>query len=909
MIRVLLGALASVLAFGIPLGAAAQTAPKQLTVTALSADGHPLAGAEVRTGARIATTSRDGTLTTSCAGSTAAVRVAHAGYSTTEVLAACPGAITIRLSPATLTSIGGTTVENSRVPFNTSAAAVSTIDRSRIEDQAAIQLNQLLDQTPGVVSAHTGTSNPAAPGAQTSPNLRGTLDYEKTTLIDGHPIANGSHGDYVTTFLTTYMLDSVEIAKGPGADAPVVVGGIGGSINFRTRNPSLRPTSEFDITSDGYGGSVTDLMASNTFGRLGLLVDAVDYETPGPFTQTPTTIALPSGTQIAGIGAIKGTTSGTPPAGTPAGPFPIPGAVGNPTNAYTTLTACCENVSSWYQARGELVKARWRFSDTTSLTAAYLGTHAVSDNDGATLQSLAATFAPSGTPLALNPATHLPANQTLTENEPMFEAELRTAPSPRDTVVARWYALALDRYTANAVASPSSAYTGSLNLTGTAPLTAGGSATFNGQAETVTIPNVYARSAEEDGLHGGSVELDHSAGPNVYTLAVDRWSTTTNAYTTTASNGNAIVNATIPAGSQQNVTSFLARANLALNERDDLTLATYVTDYASHFAEAKNGGTIAFGDATVGHVDPRLGFTHRFNPNVIARLAAGSSITPPNIGLVSTLTTAPVYTPGATSITGTRNAGDLLPETAFGYDLGSDIRLHRDTVLSLDAYETTLRNQFATTISQTGTFIPPGGGGAIPVYTTANANIGNARFYGLEAALQSDPRVGLGYIVQGALVRSYAYDVSPSIYATATNPYGTNLAVVPGINYTSTGTGFNGYSNKGIPYADGYVELHFRTAGGGLVLLGTTYYGNNNSWNQRAFAIGNATLRFPLGGPHAPASLQFSVDNLWNTNPGFTIATAAGIPVPLANGSVGLVNALPFPPRVIRVGLHIGNTR
>jgi len=905
--RALAAVALSAAAFFVPLRVSAQS--RTISGTVLSPDGKALAGAVVRLGNASAKTGADGRFSLACAAAQTTLHASRAGFGATEVIAACPGTVTIRLAAATLTSIGGTNVQNSRVAFNTSAGAISTVDRERMEDQGDVQLNQLIDQTPGAVSAHTGTSNPAAPGAQTSPNLRGTLDYEKTTLIDGHPIANGSHGDYVTTFLTTYMLDSVEIAKGPGADAPIVVGGVGGSINYRTRNPSLRPTSELDFESDGYGGTVTDLMASNTVGRLGFLIDAVDYDTPGPFTQTPTTIALPSGTQIAGIGAIKGTTSGTPPAGTPAGAFPVTGAAGNPSNAYTTMTACCENVSSWYQARGQLVKARWRFSDTTSLTAAYLGTHAVSDNDGATLQSLAATFAPSGTPVALNPTTHLPANQTLTENEPMFEAEFRTAASPRDTIVGRWYALALDRYTANAVNSPATPYTGTLDLTGSAGLSAGGSASFTGQPETVTIPNVYSRSAEEDGLHGGSVEFDHSSGPNVYTLDVDRWDTTTVAYTTTAANNAAIVNSTIPAGSKQTVTSFLARANLALNERDNLTLATYVTDYASHFATANSGGAIAFGDATVGHVDPRLGYTHRFNPDTVLRFAAGSSITPPNIGLVSVLTTAPTYTPGATSITGTRNAGDLLPETAFGYDLGSDIRLHRDTVLSLDAYETTLRNQFATTIAQTGTFTPPGGGSPIPVYTTANANVGDARFYGLEAALQADPRTGFGYIVQGALVRSYAFDVAPSIYATATNSYGTNLAVVPGINYTSTGTGFNGYSNKGIPYADGYLELHYRTLGGGLVLLGTTYYGNNNSWNQRAFAIGNATLRVPVGGPHTNASLQLSVDNLWNTNPGFSIATAAGIPVPLANGSVGLVNALPFPPRVILLGFHLGTAR
>ncbi|MBV8750994.1 MAG: TonB-dependent receptor plug domain-containing protein [Candidatus Eremiobacteraeota bacterium] len=894
-----------------PRAAVAATPPGAvLTVTVVSPDGAPVADAEVRVAGTTARTDRSGAATLACAaGDEIAVRAARAGFEATELVAACPGTITVRLAPASLTSIGGTHVANSRVPFNTSAGSVAVISRTQIEDQQAIQFNRLLDQTPGAVSAHTGSSNPAAPGAQTSPNLRGTLDYEKTTLIDGHPIANGSHGDYVTTFLTTYLVDGVEIAKGPGADAPVVVNGIGGSINFRTREPSRVPTAEFDVGTDGNGGFVSDAMASTTIGRLGFLVDAVDYGTPGPFTRMPTTITLPAGSTIAGFGAIKGTTTGTPPAGTPAGAFPVPGALGNPSNAYTTLTACCEYVDAAYQARGELVKARWRFSDATSLTAAYLGTHAVSDNDGATLQSLAATFAPSGTPLALNPTTHLPANQTLTENEPMLEAELRTAASPRDTVVARWYALALDRFTGNAVAAPGTPYTGVLTLTGSAPLASGGSATFNGTPATVTIPNVYSRSIEENRLHGGSVELDHAAGPNLYTLALDRWSTITDATTITTTAGAALINPTIPAGSRQVVTAGLARAQLSLNARDDLTLAGYLTSYASHFATARDASGVTFGDATVSHVDPRLGFTHRFTANAIGRFAVGSTITPPNIGLVSVLNTTPAYTPGATSVTVSRNAGDLRPETAFGYDLGADLRLRRDTVLSFDAYETTLRNQFATTIAQTGTFTPPGGGTPIPLYTTANANIGNARFYGLETSLRSDPRVGFGWIAQGALVRSYAYDVAPSLYATATSAFGTNLAVIPGINYTSTGTGFNGYSNKGIPYADGYGEVHFRGPTGGLLLLGATYYGPNNSWNQRAFTVGNASLRLPIGTRRDDVALQFSVDNLWNTYPSTTIATAAGQAVPLANGSVGLVNALPVGPRVLRVQLHVGNTR
>ncbi|HYW53049.1 MAG TPA: hypothetical protein VE826_03715, partial [Dongiaceae bacterium] len=219
---------------------------------------------------------------------------------------------------------------------------------------------------------------------------------------------------------------------------------------------------------------------------------------------------------------------------------------------------------------------------------------------------------------------------------------------------------------------------------------------------------------------------------------------------------------------------------------------------------------------------------------------------------------------------------------------------------------TNVRDQLVTTVTPAGTFTPPGGTGAIPVFASAAANAGNSRFYGLEASLRSDPRTGFGYVAQGALTRAYAYGVSPSLYATATSPLGTNLAIVPGANYTSTGTGFNGISNKGIPYAQGYAEAHYRTERGGLLLFGLTYYGNNNSYGVPAFTVANATLRVPLGARRDAAALQLSIDNLFDVQGGQTIATDAAIPVPLVNGKLGLVNALPVGPRAVRLSLHVG---
>jgi TonB-dependent Receptor Plug Domain len=888
-------------------------------ITVLEAGGEmrPLAGVRVRGPGIDVTTGANGVAIVCVPAGTANVTIAAPGYETATATisgARAPESadVVVRLAPHTLTSIGGTSTAYARVPLNAQPGSYSVVTRAQFDDQGSPQLAHYFDETPGVISNHTASSNPASPGVQTSPNLRGSLDYEKTTLIDGHPVATGRFGDYVTTFLSPYVLQSVEIAKGPGAFAPLVVNGIGGSVNFRTRDPYARPTTAFDLVSDGYGGSLVHALASTTIGKLGFLVDAVSYGTPGAFNALPTTVALPSGTRIAGIGTIGTTTSGTPPAGTPAGAFPIANAQNNPANAYVRLTACCQSVDSSFLGRSEVIKARWTFSEATTLTAGYVGNQSSFDLDGAQLQTLNAIFSPSGTPVALNPTTHLPSNVTELENEPLFEAELRTRLRD-DTLIARWYTVSLNRFTGNAATSPAQPFTGVVSLTGSAPLTGGGTTlAFANTPETITINDVYSRTVEEDRLRGGSFAWIHPAGPNDYELAVDRIVSLTNAYSVGASGGNAVFSASVPAGSSQTITSVLARGTLRPNDADALTLAAYATTYRNHFSTGPVGTGFAFGDATHAELDPRLGFTHRFRGrDAVLRFSMGGAVTPPAFNVLSGVNQSPasVFRPGATSITVTQNAGTLKPETSFGYDLGADVRLARDTVLSFDTYLTNVRDQLVTTVTPAGTFAPPGGGTPIPVYASAAANAGNSRFEGLEASLRSDPRVGLGYVAQGALARAFAYAISPALYANATGPFGTNLAIVPNANYTSTGTGFNGISNKGIPYAQGYAEMHYRTERGGLILFGMTYYGNNNSYGVPAFTVANTSLRVPIAARREGASLQLSVDNLFDAQGGSTLLTDAGIPVPLVNGKVGLVNALPIGPRAVRLELHLSGAR
>ena len=205
------------------------------TVAVFDGTGHrAIAGARVEMDGVVAYTGADGSAHLDCIRPVASiVTVSKPGYRTvTTPLAAVtnpqqgyPNSVTVSLDAQTLTTIGSTGTSNLAV--NTQPGAYGVVGRSQIDDQAENQLARLFDETPGVVSNHTSTSNTSSFGVQTSPNLRGTLDYEKTTLIDGHPVATGRFGDYVTTFLSTFVLQDVEIAKGPGAFAPLVVDGIG----------------------------------------------------------------------------------------------------------------------------------------------------------------------------------------------------------------------------------------------------------------------------------------------------------------------------------------------------------------------------------------------------------------------------------------------------------------------------------------------------------------------------------------------------------------------------------------------------------------------------------------------------------------------------------------------------------
>jgi hypothetical protein len=146
-------------------------------------------------------------------------------------------------------------------------------------------------------------------------------------------------------------------------------------------------------------------------------------------------------------------------------------------------------------------------------------------------------------------------------------------------------------------------------------------------------------------------------------------------------------------------------------------------------------------------------------------------------------------------------------------------------------------------------------------------------------------------------MRAYVYDLPAGFYDTANGPNTTNLGVIANINYQPNGLTFNGLSNGRIPYATGYAELNYRTKRA-YFLIGSTYYGNNNSFNQPAFAVVNATARYDLA---RNTYLQLTANNVTSAYSTTFGSLQGGIPVPLVGGLLGAVPGVTVGPSNFRL--------
>lgn len=807
---------------------------------------------------------------------------------------------TVRMDRATFSSLRtiATVHSTGRGTFNTSPASVNVVTTQTFVNQAQPQVTRVLSQIPGLqISFPSGSANAAAPGSITIPNIRAATAYETASLIDGHAISVGQYGDNVTTFLNSFMFGNVEVIKGPGADSPVVNNAIGGTTNFRTKDPTLAPAVEFLAGVDNRGGTLSNLSFSNTTGRLGFVVDLATYNNPSALSGK-NVYYDPSGGSY-NNSSLQGNATQTN----------APGTVTPITTGYPLL-ACCYQLSGTLDQTAELVKFRYKFSPVTVATVSYLGGQSSSDQNGNTSDIVNGQFTPgAGYTGSLQPgpvqvATNLfpGAYNGEFNNEPIFQGEISSTLG-KDAILARYYHASILRYQFQGDTASGMDFN-NVNLYGTSsgdPTTTVNQ-TFSGNAANVGYSDYY-HEPELDKLSGESFAYQHPIGDGLLTFSFDRTASQSSDYSAFA---GPFYSFNLPPGTGQTLSTYLLRGHFYVGPRLDVTLSNYLNTYSSrypiacaggdcnNFDAAVNGTGVTFATSNKAHDDPRIGIVYRPNTATAVRLAMGSSIAPPFLGLLNQITSTPSYN-GQVAIEQQSN-GDLKPETAFGMDLGADVRLKDSTVVSADAYYTNLFNRFFAQTIDTGLTcaqVQCSGPGTVPpgthVLNQTNTNISNARFEGIELSIRRTPAVGFGYNISGALQRGYYYNLPPDFYCSIPGPGCTqdqNLNVIAGQNTNGVGIytpgyGFSYNGNMRIPYSQGNAEVSYTLKNGAYASIGDTYYGFNNSLNRPAFGIAYATLRYPLNDRMA---LQLSGDNILNAYPGFLPVYGEGRPIPLVGG-------------------------
>lgn len=762
----------------------------------LDTSGKPLGGARITissTGfARTLRSGADGKFSVPVAPGSYDVTVSLSGFQTAEndgirVGATEARSVSISLANASLQTIGRLSVSRA-TSINRSTAAVSSVSGQTFVDQGQQQVQNVIDQIPGV-EINRGTSN--LPAGNTSISLRGAQPYESQVLIDGHPVvtsANGASG-FNATFLNATLLGGVEVQKGPGALPNTIEDAVGGSINFQTPPITGGFTAQLLGGYDSFNGISYGVRASDTIGKLGILVGVADYQTPGYLK--PQTIY---GGAV--FPAVTAGTANDPHAGVLNFGYPA-----------------TSNFSSFSQ----LAKLSYNFSPQTSILLEQYSTQSNNDETGSNYQYVDARIVPCITATAAtctagvkgNNYTSTPnlgqigqivpinlyapyPNTTQFDNEPIYSGELRTVIGP-GSLLARYYTGAINRI-----------ITQQYNPVAVIPCTSPACPTHD---DLTTNPPTYGSYQGEpyvedtiDILHGIDAQYTVPFGANTITAGFDRHvdTATFGEYDPTVGPPTFAQNINVQSIAYSLRGTFQLLPKLSLSSGNYFSSTTYV---GSRF-------------------DPRLGLAYRLTPNASVRASWGTAYVAPYYGI---LNQTPQFGQGTLTLPTT----NFRPETSSGYDLGADFNLGRDTLVSTDAYLTNIYNRYASVTQQkTGTF-----GNQMYSMVTQNGNQANVRQEGVEFQLLHAPRVGLGFHTAVDILRAYAYNQDPNVSVDSIFGAGT-----PG-NYVQL---------PSYPFSKIRNDLFYTFGDGAQVRGSSTTYGANNAFGEKGFTEFDGQIRLAL---------------------------------------------------------------
>jgi hypothetical protein len=756
--------------------------------------------------------------------------------------------LSLELTEASLRSLStGSANPSISQTLNPRSTALATLAASTMSERPDTTLQALALELPGVTLAHSADSVP-----DTSLVVRGGT-VETRVQIDGHAVSAGATGRWDSSYAALPLFDSIEVAKGAGFSGANAGESAFGTVNLHTHDFTRGSHEDLVSGVDSYGGSFTTLGFSGNLFRDARLSYVFEHSVDG---------------------------SNGPEAGKVAD-----NVVAESNN--TALLVSKTPLDSPFTLGSDLAKIRWRFTSSTSLTLGYVGIHADYAATGGAFGTYQGqqTVIPCATsqfqglqcssPLypgligTTVPAYTLAHNTSEQTNQPLFEAELRTA-FRNDTLLLRPYVGTifnlLDGSGRSSGPDPSSG--GAWK-----PLAGGG----NCSSPQECVPNSGLASLidqEVDRLHGTTVTLLHSLGDGTLNLSYDYRSDQTRV---TSGDPNLQFNdglegflaylPSIPTTLSRNC-DWSATYVVPLSNKMRAAFGDYYTDWKLNYGTVTtvenflNGTairTVGSGNRSSMHHDPHIGFSWQPKTDTSYRFTAGSAITLPYADLVAG---SPSFSGEFTALgtVGQKNPA-LQPETTIAYDVGTDRRFGNGSVGTLDAFDNTIHNVFANQVSPfNGALfgVPPGLLNGLFATTTLPLNAPIERNYGLEFGLTKTPIVGLGYRVATTLQRAY-------------------LTQLPASFFSARSSLVNGKQLDGatsIPYVHGYAELTYGRPSGFAASLGADYTGSNNWTNGPAFMVWNSMLRYDLRGGYRA---QLSIENLLNADTGNDYAAGTAV--------------------------------
>jgi hypothetical protein len=847
-------------------------------------------------------TAGDGSFTLTVAPGIYHINIVKAGYSNASIpdVIAAAGAttpFTVTLNQASLESlrqIGSVTVQGHGNNIYTGAAVSNYLPAQAFTNLANPQINDVLQHIPDVTIQHMGSQ------PDTTIIVGSVQPYETQVLIDGHPLALGQYGVWLSQYFPSYLIGGVETQSGPGNTTPFANLAVGGTANLLTPSYTYKPTAELTYGVDAYQVQYSHFLGTGSVGHLQYVLGLGTDGYNGPYYGTNRCIVTPN------VGADSNVA---------------------PSEA---IIQNCQSADGTFFSKGLVGKLKYNFSSVTSLEASFIGAWGGYNPQGTAWglaqgeQKIVACL-PSAPLQCTNPEFSGLIGTTINglswyqgsrvyNNQDLGDAQFRTSFADT-TLLVRPYIGTIEpeiivgsgeiNYPIffSPVGTPTAAFTTACENDFGSPTGPNGKpATVNGQQECFGSP--YS-TFEADKLYGTTFSLLHPIGEGSLNLTYDFHGQSTFAYI------NNPQGVSVPFSADR-YSTFSLTGDLHPAPKLAINAGLYDTTWTVDGVKPRSliDDTLIGFRRSVTRFDPHLALRYRLDGATSLRAAWGTSATFPYLGQVSGLATfeqpaqslGPPFAAGGTL---TEKNANLSPEVSLAFDVGADHRFENGSVLSLDLTDTTIHNVFEVL---TTTTTNPTTGGLEGIFSPINVARLETKVITLK--YNDAPLNGFGFNIAGALASAEAAGLPTSAYTPGAAGFPVNNVQICG----------NGVAAPGIPtcipYLKGYGQLTYERANGLFFGLGVDYEGKNNAYFQPPFALVDFTARKPVS-PNA--EFQVSVENLLNTNNYGTYLSTPNAGAPIVAGTTnaaGTINEqtsfvasrISAPPRIVRlqVRFHFG---